>query len=95
MSNRQLIVLDDLTGPDLDPSGLRTSPGFASGSPRTVALTRDTVVTVDDIIEFIGGRAALVRAWIRVNLCPLRHPTGRVVYLWGDVLDQMDRRRAA
>lgn len=60
---------------------------------RHSALSPDAVVTVDEVIEILGGRSAVVRKWLRTSVVPLRHPTGRVIYRWGDVLQVM--RRAA
>jgi len=60
---------------------------------RRTTLSPDAVLTVDEVIETVGGRAPVVRAWLKESVLPLRHPTGRVIFRWGDVLDAM--RRAA
>lgn len=56
-------------------------------------VSDSAVLPPEDIIRLVGGRAALVREWLRNNVVPLRHPSGRKVYRWGDVVDAM--RRAA
>lgn len=56
-------------------------------------VSAEAVLTADDIIALIGGRAAIVREWLKQTVTPLRHPSGRRVYLWGDVVQAM--RRAA
>jgi len=58
---------------------------------RRSTLTRDAVVSLDEVIEAVGGRAAVVRAWVKSSVSPLRHPSGRLCYRWGDVLDAMQR----
>ena len=60
---------------------------------RRTTLSQDAVLTMDEVIESVGGRAPVVRAWLRRAVVPLRHPSGRVIFRWGDVLDAM--RRAA
>ncbi len=66
---------------------------------RTLRLVQRLVVSAHAILSFeevvrnVGGRSAEVRDWLQNAVVPLRHPTGRRVYLWGDVVDAM--RRAA
>lgn len=60
---------------------------------RRTAVSADAVMSATEVIELVGGRAAVVREWLRKAVLPLRHPSGRKVYRWGDVLDAM--RRAA
>lgn len=56
-------------------------------------LSPDAVLSVPEVVHALGGRQSVVRGWLRSDVIPLRHPSGRVVYRWGDVLDAM--RRAA
>lgn len=56
---------------------------------RRTTLSPDAVLTVDEVIETVGGRAPVVRAWLRRAVVPLKHPTGRVIFRWGDVLNAM------
>lgn len=56
---------------------------------RRTTLSPDAVLTTDEVIEAVGGRAPIVRTWLKDSVVPLRHPTGRVVFRWGDVLDAM------
>lgn len=56
---------------------------------RRTTLSPDAVLTTDEVIEAVGGRAPVVRAWLKDSVMNLRHPTGRVIYRWGDVLDAM------
>ncbi len=56
---------------------------------KRTTLAPDAVLTVDEVIEAVGGRAPVVRQWLKSSVLPLRHPTGRVIYRWGDVLDAM------
>ncbi len=56
---------------------------------RRTTLSPDAVLTVDEVIETVGGRAPVVRAWLKGAVVPLKHPTGRVIFRWGDVLDAM------
>ena len=54
-------------------------------------LSTDAVVTPTEVVSIIGGREGVVRAWLRDTVTPLRHPSGRVIYRWGDVLAAMSR----
>ncbi|HOI36708.1 MAG TPA: hypothetical protein PLF11_04955 [Bacillota bacterium] len=56
---------------------------------RRTTLSPDAVLTVDEVIEAVGGRAPVVRTWLRDSVVPLRHPSGRIVFRWGDVLNAM------
>lgn len=60
---------------------------------KRLVISADALLSPEEVIEHVGGRAAIVRAWLRDNVFPLRHPSGRRVYRWGDVVDAM--RRAA
>ena len=71
-------------------------------APMPVALVRqlkrlivsaDALLSPEEVVRHLGGRAAIVRAWLRNNVLPIRHPSGRRVYRWGDVVEAM--RRAA
>ena len=49
----------------------------------TVSLA--AVLSPEEVIHLVGGRASVVRRWLR-QVRPLPHPTGRRVFVWGDVL---------
>ena len=51
-----------------------------------VAISRDALVTADMIVRALKGRSRTIRGWIKANLQPVNHPTGRALYIWGDVL---------
>ena len=55
------------------------------------AVSRDAVLSADEVVEAVGGRQSAVREWLNSTVTPLRHPSGRRVYLWSDVLDAMRR----
>jgi len=50
---------------------------------------RDSLVTASQIEKLLRGRSSVVRSWIIQHLTPVDHPTGRALYLWGDVLDAL------
>jgi len=50
------------------------------------AISRDALVTADMIVRALKGRSQVVRGWIKTQLRPIEHPTGRDLYIWGDVL---------
>jgi len=56
---------------------------------RKTTLSPDAVLTADEVIEAVGGRAPVVRNWLKDSVVPLKHPTGRVIFRWGDVLNAM------
>lgn len=69
----------ELAAPDPAPAATRAQPV-------PTALTPETIVTPAQVVELVGGRQQVVRQWLRQAVIPLGHPTGRTVYLWGDVL---------
>lgn len=59
---------------------------------RRLVVSADAVLSAEEVIEEVGGRAAIVRAWLRnAEVYPLRHPSGRRVYRWGDIVEAMRR----
>ena len=84
--------------PLTDPSGFKSIgwPAVDPGRSAADALMRttvsaDAVVTPADVVHMIGGREGVVRNWLREAVPTLRHPSGRTVYRWGDVLAAMSR----
>jgi hypothetical protein len=75
-----LVTFDEMTAAVLDTLARTT-------------LSPDAVLSVPEVVHALGGRQSVVRGWLRSDVIPLRHPSGRMVYRWGDVLDAM--RRAA
>ena len=54
-------------------------------------LSADAVLTAGEVVRVIGGREGVVRRWLRETVTPLRHPSGRTIFRWGDVLAAMSR----
>jgi hypothetical protein len=85
---------DFLREPTDDPLGFEEPSGVTHELVRAItraAISRDAVVSPDDVIDYLGGRQAAVRKWMKDSLIPLKHPTGRVIYRWGDVMDVLSR----
>jgi hypothetical protein len=57
---------------------------------RLASISRDALVTPSDIERMLKGRSSVIRAWIKQHLYPVEHPTGRRMYVAGDVLDALD-----
>lgn len=53
--------------------------------PNRHTVSASAVLSAEEVIYLIGGRAAVARQWLR-RVRPLAHPSGRRVYLWSDVL---------
>lgn len=74
----------------IDPSGLTETTEFAvlremPERPSRHTVSMAAVLSAEEVIHLVGGRASVVRRWLR-QVRPLPHPTGRRVYVWGDVL---------
>jgi hypothetical protein len=87
-----------LDQPMTDPAGIQSFGWPAVDPVRSVAdalmrttVSADAVLTPADVVHMIGGREGIVRNWLREAVPTLRHPSGRTVYRWGDVLDAMKR----
>ena len=85
---REFLPLPDLGDGTAETLGVKLAKVL-----RKTTLSQDAVLSTDEVIEAIGGRAPVVRKWLRESVLPLRHPSGRTVYRWGDVLHVL--RRAA
>lgn len=48
-------------------------------------VTADALLSAEEVVELLGGRSSATRRWLR-QVAPLPHPSGRRVYLWGDVI---------
>jgi hypothetical protein len=68
-----------------------TSTGTVADTLIRTTVSADAVLTPADVVHMIGGREGVVRNWLRDAVQPLRHPSGRTVYRWGDVLTAMSR----
>lgn len=93
--NDDSFLLDE---PLTDPAGIQSFGWPAVDPVRSVAdalmrttVSADAVLTPADVVHMIGGREGVVRNWLRQAVPTLRHPSGRTVYRWGDVLDAMKR----
>ena len=81
------------------PTTIKGNPPFTSRRERElekalerlhlIAISRDALVTADMIVKALRGRSKQVRNWIKRNLVPVAHPTGRNLYIWGDVLQAL------
>ena len=76
---------------NLDSTPPPSSETAALKQIRRAAVSADAVMTASEVIEMVGGRTAVVRDWLRRSVLPLRHPSGRKVFRWGDVLEAMQR----
>ena len=92
-NTKALEDLLDLPPTNPNPSGEYELVEFATlremperPSRHTVSLA--AVLSPEEVIHLIGGRASVARRWLR-RVRPLAHPTGRRVYVWGDVLAAM------
>lgn len=56
---------------------------------RRHTVSADALLSLEEVVEQLGGRAGDVRPWVAQNVRPLRHPSGRKVYRWGDVIETM------
>ena len=48
-------------------------------------MSEAAILSAEEVVFLVGGRASVTRRWLR-QVRPLAHPSGRRVYLWGDVL---------
>ena len=94
MNDDNFLFDEPLTAAD----GFQTFGWPAPDPARTVAdalirttVSADAVLAPADIVHMIGGREGVVRNWLKATVQPLRHPSGRTVYRWGDVLAAMSR----
>lgn len=62
----------------------QTEPSRRS-RPDRHAVNIAAVLSAEEVVHLLGGRASVTRRWLR-RVRPLPHPSGRRVYLWGDVL---------
>lgn len=53
--------------------------------PNRHTVSEAAILSAEEVIYLVGGRASVTRRWLR-QVRPLAHPSGRRVYLWGDVL---------
>ena len=93
-----LDVLDDSHSPDsiLEPDEGLFGWGHSSNEDRAApdmttlrhTVTADSLISAEEVVSLLGGRQAVVRDWLH-QVPPMWHPTGRRVYRWGDVLDQL------
>jgi hypothetical protein len=93
-----LDALDDSLSPDPTPEpdeglfGWGHSPTEDRTAPDMTTLrhtvTADALLSAEEVVSLLGGRQAVVRDWLR-QIASMWHPTGRRVYRWGDVLDQL------
>lgn|GEM_PF-6217472 len=65
-------------------------PSFGSTTTPPAKLSRhtvtaDAILSAEEVVQLLGGRSSATRRWLR-SVPPLRHPSGRRVYLWGDVI---------
>jgi hypothetical protein len=93
--NDDNFLLDQLL---TEPAGIQSFSWPAMDPVRVVSdalkrttVSADAVVTPAEVVDLIGGREGVVRIWLRNTVPALRHPTGRTIYRWGDVLDAMKR----
>jgi len=56
---------------------------------RFASISRDTIVSPRDVERLLRGRSSDIRAWLKANVTPVDHPTGREMYIWGEVLDAL------
>jgi hypothetical protein len=83
----------------LEPGAIREFPPLTPHDSTTAiaealfrtTISADAVLTATDVVRAIGGREGIVRNWLRDAVRPLRHPSGRTIYRWGDVLAAMSR----
>lgn len=67
------------------------APAPPSGTSTTVlrhTVSADAGLSAEEVIAILGGRQAVVRAWLR-RVPAMWHPSGRRIYRWGDVLDHL------
>lgn len=57
-------------------------------APTPPPLTADTLLSVEEAAQALGGRIAVVRVWLAPLVLP-GHPTGRRVVRWGDVIERL------
>lgn len=56
---------------------------------RLAAVQRDSIVSPRDVEKLLRGRSSEVRAWLKTSVTPIEHPTGREMYILGEVLDAL------
>jgi len=80
---------EQLEPPEDSRGGFVMIPPFGAATPPTRlsrhTVSADAILSAEEVIQLLGGRSAATRRWLR-QVAPLPHPSGRRVYLWGDVI---------
>ena len=53
------------------------------------SLSRDSLLTLDEVVEALPGPTSVVEAWTRDNVEPAGHIGEVRLYRWGDVVDTL------
>ena len=81
---------DEPVSSDLDTSTPERLLQKALRGLKRCMVSRDALLSTEEVVEVLGGRRAEVVQWLRTaDVVPVPHPTNRRVYLYGEILEAL------